>query len=625
MPAAGHSGPVQRARADQVATLFGQWGRTTSSMTLGGLILCAVMWNIAPHGELALWLAAILVNQAWRYELARRYRLAAPPPAQLQRWGRAWTVGSTIAGALWGIAGVAWFAPGDIGHQALLIVCLFGVIMGGIYLTSVYKPTLYGFALPALVPLIARIAYEGDSLHAFIAAVLSIVLAFILRFGHKLNDLMAESLAMRYENVDLIAELKAQTAAADRARATAEAANRGKTQFLAAASHDLRQPLHAMGLFAAALSARAHDLQALHLVRSINASVEALERLFSAVMDISKLDAGAIAPKRSVFALGPMLERLRREFAPLAAAKGLRLTVVPTRALVESDPVLLERILANLASNAVRYTERGGVVIGARRRADGIRLETWDAGVGIAEHERERIFEEFYQIAAPAGRGGKGIDLGLAIIRRLAALLEHPVSVRSRPGTGSCFAIEVRRALPSVASSATAQAAQATHTTPLSGACVAVIDDEEIVLQGMRALFGAWGASVVAATSCDALIAALGEAQAYPDLIVADYRIAPDESGIDAIARLHGELGERVPALLISGDSSADTLEALHLSGIDFMLKPVLPEELKATAARLCGSRRSVRLSGPSERPVPPCAPADPSAFRSDAALQPPT
>ena len=136
---------VQRARADQIATLFTQWGRTTSSMTLGGLILCAVMWNVAPHGELALWLGAILLNQGWRYELARRYRAASPRPADRERWGRAWAIGSTIAGALWGTTGVLWFAHGDIGHQALLIVCLFGVIMGGINLTSVYKPTLYGF------------------------------------------------------------------------------------------------------------------------------------------------------------------------------------------------------------------------------------------------------------------------------------------------------------------------------------------------------------------------------------------------------------------------------------------------------------------------------------------------
>jgi signal transduction histidine kinase len=586
---ARNSGPARRARADQIETLFSQWGRTTSSMALGGLILCVVMWNVAPHGQLAVWLAAILANQAWRYALVRRYRASRDKERDHERWGLAWTAGSAIAGTLWGAAGVVWFASGDIGHQAVLIVCLFGVIMGGINLTSVHRPTLYAFTLLALAPLIVRVAWEGDTLHAFIAAVLAVVLGFILRFGHNLNDLMAHSLAMRYENLDLVAELKSQTAAADRARAIAEAANRGKTQFLAAASHDLRQPLHAMGLFAAALSARAHDANVRHLVSSINGSVEALERMFSALMDISKLDAGAIAPKRSAFPLAPMFDRLEREFGPLAAAKGLSLRVVPTRLWVESDPVLLERILGNFTSNAVRYTERGGVVIGARRRDGRIALEAWDSGPGIAASERERIFEEFYQIAAPVSHGGKGMGLGLAIIRRLAALLDHAIRVRSQTGKGSCFAIDVPRAAPLHALDAV-PGEKAGAQRPFDALRVAVVDDDEIVLQGMDALFGAWGAKVIGASSCEAMLAALGEAEAYPDLIVADYRIGHRELGTEVIERLRHELGVSIPALLISGDSSAATLDKLRRSGLDFLLKPVLPEELKAHATRLCAA-----------------------------------
>jgi signal transduction histidine kinase/CheY-like chemotaxis protein len=578
---------IERARADQIATLFTQWRRTTSSMVLGGLILGVVLWNVAPHRELALWLAAILLNQAWRFELARRYRAAAPAPSERKRWGWAWAAGSTIAGALWGAAGVLWFAPGDIGLQALLIVCLFGVIMGGINLTSVYKPTLYGFVLPTLLPLIVRVALEGDQLHLFIATVLLVVLAFILRFGHNLNDLMTQSLAIRYENIDLIGELQAQTAAADRARASAEAANRGKTQFLAAASHDLRQPLHAMGLFAAALSERAHDGHVRNLVGSINASVEALERLFSALMDISKLDAGAVSAKRSAFPLAPLLERLAREFGPLAVTKGLRFSVVRTKAWVDSDPVLLERIVANLVSNAVRYTARGGVVIGARRRGGRVALEVWDSGIGIPGAERERIFEEFYQIGGAARHSSKGMGLGLAIIRRLSTLLDHPMRIDSQPGRGSRFTVEMPRVAPVVPATAGSSSESYPQATRLAGACIAVIDDEAIVVDGMRALFAAWGAEVVGAASGHALLAALGETGTYPDLLIADYRLARDELGTDAIARLRDELGPSLPALLISGDSSTETLDVLRRSGLEFLLKPVLPEELKAVATRL--------------------------------------
>ena len=596
---------LQLARADQIATLFTQWPRTTFSMVLGGLILCTVMWKSSPHEELALWFGAILINQAWRYELARRYRIAAPGPAERGRWGLLWAAGSTVAGALWGAAGLLWFAQGDIGHQALLIVCLFGVILGGINLTSVYKPALYGFSLMALAPLIARVAVEGDQVHVFIAAVTLVVLAFVLRFGHNLNNLMTQSLAIRYENVDLIGELKAQTAAADRARASAEAANRNKTQFLATASHDLRQPLHAMGLFAAALSERAHDTQVRNLVGSMNASVEALERLFTALMDISKLDAGAVAPKRAAIALSPLFERLEREFLPLAAASGLRLSVVPSRMCVDSDPVLLERILANLISNAVRYTSRGGVVVGARRRSGRVRLEVWDSGIGIAADARERIFEEFYQVGAAVRPGSKGMGLGLAIVRRLATMLEHPLRVDSQPGRGSRFSIDVPRGTIASSAATSLPLAASAHASALTGARIAIVDDEKMVVEGMRALFATWGAEVVGAESAEALLGALAESATCPDLLIADYRLKRNELGTDAIARLREELGPWLPALLISGDSSSATLSTLRQSGVEFLLKPVRPDELKTVSVRLvAASRRNHSIGTRAVRPM---------------------
>jgi CheY-like chemotaxis protein len=203
--------------------------------------------------------------------------------------------------------------------------------------------------------------------------------------------------------------------------------------------------------------------------------------------------------------------------------------------------------------------------------------------------ETERIFEEFYQVAASGSRVGKGMGLGLAIIRRLSTLLEHSVRVRSQPGKGSCFSIELPRAAP-VEPRPSATAEDHSPQAPLAGLCVAVVDDEEIVLQGMDALLGAWGAMVIGASSCDAMLAALGEAEAYPDLIIADYRIGQNELGLDVIARLRHELGVPTPALLISGDSSAATLDTLRRSGLDFLLKPVLPDELKVHVRRLCMS-----------------------------------
>ena len=294
-----------RVRADQIETLFTQWRRTTASMFLGASILTVVMWGTAPPLVFTAWLAARLppirlgvTDLPNAIDLPCLHRSSANGGDVRGHWVRP---SPARCGAL---RVPSCSQPGDIGHQALLIVCLFGVVLGGIDLTAVYKPSFYGFVLPALVPLMLRVALAGDQVHLFLAAVMLVVLAFVLRFGNNLNHLMAQSLAMRYENLDLIRELQEQTAAADAARAHAEEANRGKTQFLAAASHDLRQPLHAMGLLAAALSAKVREPEVRDIVGSINLSVEALERLFSALMDISKLDAGAVAPVRQGVRVG---------------------------------------------------------------------------------------------------------------------------------------------------------------------------------------------------------------------------------------------------------------------------------------------------------------------------------
>jgi CheY-like chemotaxis protein len=259
---------------------------------------------------------------------------------------------------------------------------------------------------------------------------------------------------------------------------------------------------------------------------------------------------------------------------------------------VDSDPILLERIVANLVSNAIRYTTCGGVIVGARPRGSLVSLEVWDSGVGIAEAERENIFEEFYQIGNVERHSSKGMGLGLAITRRLAALLGHVLRVDSRPGIGSRFAIELPRAEPEPgATTSQASVTREEHRAPLAGALVAVIDDEVAVVNGMKALFSAWGAEVVAATKGDDLLAALGNVGRYPELIVADYRLARGELGTAVVARLREELGLPIPAVLISGDLSVTAQRAMHASACEVLVKPVLPGELKAASTRLLANR----------------------------------
>jgi CheY-like chemotaxis protein len=265
---------------------------------------------------------------------------------------------------------------------------------------------------------------------------------------------------------------------------------------------------------------------------------------------------------------------------------------------VESDPLLLERILSNLAANAIRYTTRGGGVIGARRRGGRIAIEVWDSGIGIADDERERIFEEFYQVGNVERHSARGMGLGLSIVRRLATLLEHSLRLDSRLGRGSRFVVEVPRAPSSEIDLAPATSSAAPGSAPLAGVQVAVIDDEGIVVDGMRALYSAWGAEVVAGTTGDAVLSAMGEVGRCPDLIVADYRLAGGELGTQVVSRLRHELGAPIPALLISGDSSRDALQAMRESHCEVMLKPVLPGELQELSLRLLAAKKSAPERG---------------------------
>ncbi len=603
-PSAAIAPPLlARARADQVATLYAHGHLTTLSMGLGACILCAAMWTQVQGSAMLTWFTLIALNQAWRTALLRAFRRVRPGAEAAARWGHYWAVGSTVAGALWGLAAVTMF-PDAPAYQALLIVCLFGAVLGGLNLTAVYKPSFYGFVLPALLPLIVRVALVGDAVHFFIASVMSVVLAFIVGFGHRLNDVLTRSLVIRYENIELIGELKARTRTALEARAAAESANRAKSQLLAAASHDLRQPLHALGLYVAALSARARDADWRTLVDHVESAANALELQFAQLIDLSRLDAGVLTPERADVPLAPMFARLRAEFAAQAAARGLSFVIVATRVAVRSDASLLERIVGNLISNAIRYTQRGGVVVGVRRHGSRIAIDVVDTGIGIAPTDRERVFEEFFRVRSPAATAParRGMGLGLAIVRRFADLLGHDVALDSTLGSGSRFRVFVPRAAALASRPHRVRAAPdiAHQARPpaFDGRVVAVVDDDPATVDAMRTLFETWGARVVGGDTPDALLAGLGAVERYPDLIVADLRLADERSGIDAVRRLRDELGCAIPAVIVSGDTGTRADREARSAGLALLPKPVIGSALRDAAAALLDEREMVVTSG---------------------------
>ena len=363
-------------------------------------------------------------------------------------------------------------------------------------------------------------------------------------------------------------------------------ANLAKSRFLAAASHDLRQPLHALNLFVTQLRDETDQAEKGRVIARIDAAVAAMNELFNALLDISKLDAGVLAPSISEFPVDHLLKRIETTFTAAAGEKGLRLRITASSAWVRSDFILLERVLLNLVSNAVRYTNHGAVVVGCRRRGKALRIEVWDSGIGIPEDQRRNIFGEFYQLGTAGGDRRSGLGLGLAIVDRLCRLLDHPIELASTLGRGSCFSVSV----PLIA--APRQAAEPSPVAkaladPANGKLVVVIDDDALVLDGMRGVLKSWGCGVVTAASDDAAIAALAGHERPPDLIISDYRLRNGKTGFEAIARLRRAIGAPIPAFLISGDTAPERLRDARASGYHLLHKPVLPITLRAVVTRL--------------------------------------
>ena len=305
-----------------------------------------------------------------------------------------------------------------------------------------------------------------------------------------------------------------------------------------------------------------------------------MEQLLNALLDISKLDAGVLSPQIDDFPLATLLQRMENNFAAEAKAKGLRLRVLPCRLAVRSDPLLLERIVMNLVSNAVRYTERGGIIVGCRRRGKRVRIDVWDTGVGIPDDKQREIFQEFIQLGNPERDRSRGLGLGLAIVERLARLLNHRIDLASTPGRGSRFSIE----LPAgdVQQTSQVRRAPAPVTNSLSGLFVVVVDDEALVRAGMEGVLHGWGCHVVNAGSGDEALALLGEHERTPDVIISDYRLRENETGIEVINRLRTHYATAIPAALISGDTAPERLREAKDSGYPLLHKPVSPAKLRA-------------------------------------------
>ncbi|PPQ27330.1 ATP-binding response regulator [Rhodopila globiformis] len=370
------------------------------------------------------------------------------------------------------------------------------------------------------------------------------------------------------------------------AKAEAEQANLGKTRFLAAAMHDLCQPLNAARLFLGALADEVASDRHRDLLGRIDSALDTVDELLGTLLDISKLDSGVWPVTLGNVASGPILARLAEEYRPQAHAAGLDLRVVACGAIVHTDQHLFERILRNLISNAIRYTAEGRVLIGCRRQGTRLAVQVWDTGVGIPSQMQRQIFEEFQRLGNAPRREGKGLGLGLAIVDRIARLLDLGIEVKSQVGRGSCFSVMVPIG---TAANGPDWAPPDRRIEPpgLDGKTIVVIDNDEIAIDGMRAVLNGWGCRLVGAASSQDAEERLAADALVPDLVVADYHLDHGTYGTDVITALRSRYGNDLPALVVSGDRSTQLRGSLKASGYAFLAKPVSPARLRAMMSYL--------------------------------------
>ena len=367
----------------------------------------------------------------------------------------------------------------------------------------------------------------------------------------------------------------------------AETATLAKSRFLAAASHDLRQPTHALGMFVARLGQLPHSEETRRLIENLERAVQAMQDMLDGLLDVSRLDAGAVQVQLRPFAVAELFEQLRSELSMVALEKGLRFRIRPSAAAIVSDPALLHRILLNLLGNALRYTHTGAVLLACRLTADGrfARIEVWDSGIGIAPEHQEAIFKEFYQVGNFARDRGKGLGLGLNIVERSAKLLGYRLQLRSRPGVGTRFSIEVPLA-PADAALDRRIDPRANAVDDLAGLIIMVIEDDALAREALVSLLRAWGSVVLEAEVCSTAQEQI-ESGVEPDLIISDYRLGEGENGIEAIRRLRVVAGRPIPACLTSGDTDPGLMQQAREAGLNLLHKPVRPAKLRSLIRRL--------------------------------------
>ncbi|SDZ02402.1 Signal transduction histidine kinase [Variovorax sp. YR634] len=544
-----------------------------TAQSLGiGLFVATWRWQVL------LWMAlhlALTLRRAYR-----RYQRSPDAAAHPEYWARFNARNVLLRSCVWGLAPWLCVPPGrNLGLWVMVIVMMMGGCAGGALSLAVLKRNIPRFIVPSMASLTLALAWRGDSTHLFLATGCLLYMCVMIMFALQHHRLLTAALTMRFEKEALAEQLSHQIAATQRV-------SEEKTRFLAAASHDLRQPLHAIALFGAVIEKKLKGTEEWnHAVRLMDA-VGTLGDSLDILLDISRLDAGEVAPQIRPVELNPLFLALNNVFVAQAADRDLQLRLRATPCWVLSDPQLLQRLLSNLVDNALKYTTRGGVVVAARARGPLVWIDVCDTGIGIADEHLGRIFDEFYQIGNPGRDRAQGLGIGLSIVQRLSRLLAHPLQVRSRLHHGSRF----RLVLPAVTASGVVPLAACPGAASPLPQRVLLIDDEAAIRQAVIGLLQAHGVTIDAVASeaeAEAVLVQAAHGSTPVEVLLCDVRLADGADGLAAAQRLGARFSPGLQVLLITGETAPQRQRQMLDSGLQVLLKPVAADRLLQALASL--------------------------------------
>ena len=491
---------------------------------------------------------------------------------------------SLASGSLWGCLSLLGISADDPATGLFIIMVLTGMVASATASLS-HVPKLFAlFVLPTMLPAAIKYSMLETNPSIWVSILIVLYLLVSYRFSKDIMKSALQGITLKFENSDLVENLTSEKLRAESALKQAEQSNFAKSKFLAAASHDLRQPLHALRLFTATLESQNKDNENSSLANNIGKSVTALEGLFEALLDISKLDAGIVKQKEQDFDLQTMLDRLSIGYGERASEKGIVFNAEYNQNFVHTDPILLERVIDNLVLNAIRYTDTGTVSLGTRASDAAVTISIIDTGRGIPTDKQTEVFEEFVQLTNPERDRSKGLGLGLSIVKRITELLNITFTLTSNPDTGTTVELTIpsgNAVYPSLPDDELSPIDQ--H---LGALFVVVIDDEEQARLAMTLLLEQWGCTVLSAADVEDALIALEEYEYEPDAIIADYRLRENQTGIQAIEAIRSHLGVNIDAIIVTGDVERTKLIDINEHGFTSLNKPCDPVQLRTFLAQ---------------------------------------